>query len=203
VAVDKVSREGRLRFNELVRALCHRLIDLAPFLPGLSVVEPARINFFRLRGKAGGRVTVGYKSMVKATIAFDRGEGRVSIGERSFIGKSLIVCAEQVTIGDDVLISWGVTIVDHNSHSIYASDRSSDNELWWEGRKDWTNVTVRPVVVGNRSWIGFGASILKGVVIGEGAVVAANSVVTKDVPPWTIVAGNPARVIRSLEPCTR
>lgn len=192
-----------LTVRERIRALLHGLTRRVPFLPRLSVHEPARINVLRLRGHRNGRVTVGRKSMVSAVIAFDRGEGSVVIGERSFIGKSLIVCADSVTIGDDVLISWGVTIVDHNSHSVHASERSSDNALWWEGRKIWDEVTIRPVMVGDKAWIGFGASILKGVTIGKGAVVGAGSVVTKDVPPWTIVAGNPARIIRTLEPSER
>jgi galactoside O-acetyltransferase len=55
-------------------------------------------------------------------------------------------------------------------------------------------------MIGNKAWLGFDSAILKGVRIGEGAVVGAKSVVTKDVEPWTVVAGNPARVIRTLEP---
>ncbi|MBV8923397.1 DapH/DapD/GlmU-related protein, partial [Bradyrhizobium sp.] len=55
-----------------------------------------------------------------------------------------------------------------------------------------------PVVIADKVWIGFNASILKGVTIGEGAVVGACSVVTRDVPPFAVVAGNPARVIRTL-----
>jgi maltose O-acetyltransferase len=54
------------------------------------------------------------------------------------------------------------------------------------------------VIINDKAWIGFNAILLKGVVIGEGAVVAAGSVVTKDVEPWTMVAGNPARVIKRL-----
>ena len=59
-------------------------------------------------------------------------------------------------------------------------------------------VKIAPVRIGDKAWIGFNAIILKGVTVGEGAIVAAGAVVTKDVPPYTIVAGNPARVIRTL-----
>ena len=106
--------------------------------------------------------------------------------------------AQRVDIGDDVLISWGTTIVDHNSHATSFTLRSNDAVDWLEGKKDWTNVKIAPVKISNKVWIGFNCIILKGVTIGEGAVVGAGSVVTKDVPPWTIVAGNPARIIREI-----
>lgn len=98
------------------------------------------------------------------------------------------------------MISWGVTIVDHNSHSVEWSHRKNDVLDWAKGQKDWSHVKVAPVTIEDRVWIGFNAIILKGVTLGEGAIVAAGAVVTKDVPPYTVVAGNPAQVIRRLEP---
>jgi galactoside O-acetyltransferase len=112
----------------------------------------------------------------------------------------MLVCAESITIGDDVLMSWGVTVVDHDSHSLAWSQRRNDVLDWGQGRKDWTHVPVAPVTIQNKAWIGFGVSILKGVTIGEGAVVAAGSVVSRHVAPWTAVAGSPARKIRDLDP---
>jgi len=96
-------------------------------------------------------------------------------------------------------MSWGVTVVDHDSHSLNWTERQHDVADWTRGVKRWDSVTVRPVRIGNKTWIGFGASILKGVSVGEGAVVGANAVVTRDVPPYTVVAGNPARVVRQLK----
>jgi galactoside O-acetyltransferase len=61
-------------------------------------------------------------------------------------------------------------------------------------------VIRKPVKIEDKVWIGFNSIILKGVTVGEGAIVGAGSVVTKDVPPYTIVAGNPARIIRELTP---
>lgn len=109
-----------------------------------------------------------------------------------------MVLAEAITLGDDVVISWGVTIVDHNSHAVAWEDRASDVLDWGRGHKDWSSVKILPVLIEDKVWVGFNAIILKGVTIGEGAIVAAGAVVTKDVPPHTIVAGNPARVIRNL-----
>ena len=110
----------------------------------------------------------------------------------------MIVSAERIEVGDDVMIAWGTTIVDHNSHSSSFSKRSEDVINWMQGKKDWSHVKTSPVKICDKVWIGFNTIILKGVTIGEGAVVGAGSVVTKNVPPWTIVAGNPARIIREI-----
>jgi galactoside O-acetyltransferase len=106
--------------------------------------------------------------------------------------------AERVEIGDDVMLSWGVTVVDHNSHSLVARERATDVEQWLRGRKDWTGIKIAPVEIRQRAWLGFNVAVLPGVVIGEGAIVGACAVVTRSVPAWTIVAGNPARVLREL-----
>lgn len=93
--------------------------------------------------------------------------------------------------------------MDHDSHSLDWELRKNDVTDWSLGNKDWTGVSIRPVVIRNQVWIGFGASILKGVTVGDGAVIGANAVVTRDVPPYAVVAGNPARIIRILTPTPR
>jgi acetyltransferase-like isoleucine patch superfamily enzyme len=110
----------------------------------------------------------------------------------------MIAVAEEVEIGSYVLIAWGCCIVDHNSHSLDWRLRKDDTLGWIHDRKEWAHVKIKPIRIGDHAWIGFNSIILKGVTIGEGAVVAAGSVVTKDVPPFAVVAGNPARVIREL-----
>lgn len=64
--------------------------------------------------------------------------------------------------------------------------------------KNWEFVNSAPVYIKDKAWIGFNSIILKGVTIGEGAIVGAGSIVTKDVPDWTIVAGNPAKIVRNI-----
>ena len=130
------------------------------------------------------------------SVAADRPSAVVRIGKNTFFGGSKIVVAESVDIGDDVLVSWGCTIVDHNSHPIAWADRADDVRRYHGGEKDWSKVLIAPVRIGDKAWIGFNAIILKGVTIGEGAIVASGSVVTKDVAPFTIVGGNPARLLR-------
>lgn len=157
------------------------------------------VNFRRVSGKQDVLLRIGNSSIIEGSILFDRNNAAVSIGDRTFIGgQSLIVCAEKIEIGNDVLISWGCTIVDHNSHAVAWDARKNDVIAWSQGKKDWSEVKISPVRINDRAWLGFNSIILKGVTIGEGAIIGAGSVVTKDVPAYTIVAGNPARIIQEI-----
>jgi acetyltransferase-like isoleucine patch superfamily enzyme len=111
------------------------------------------------------------------------GWGRIRIGDRVFINSgSMVFAVQEITIGDDVALSSEVYITDTNSHGV-------------EGR----DVVVAPVHIGSGTWIGTRAIILPGVTIGRRVLVAAGSVVARDVPDDSLVGGNPARVIRKLE----
>lgn len=156
------------------------------------------VDFWKISPQKGVKLRVGKQSLVRTKIVYEKPSAQVSIGERTFIGMGTITVANHVQIGSDVLIAWGVTISDHNSHSIRFSERAEDVVLWGKGEKDWTNVPISQIRVHDKVWIGTQSILLSGVEIGEGAVVGAGSVVTKDVPPWTIVAGNPAKIIREL-----
>ena len=94
------------------------------------------------------------------------------------------------TIGDNTIIGSGCLITDTDSHPILAAERNLPG---------WPNYTKsKPIVIGKNVFIGARSIVLKGVTIGDGAVVGAGSVVTKDVPANTIVAGNPAKVIKTI-----
>jgi acetyltransferase-like isoleucine patch superfamily enzyme len=161
------------------------------------------IAWRRISAPEGGRLAIGRDCIVRARIDFERTEATVRIGDRCYIGASHFVCSERIELGSDVIISWGVTLVDHNSHSIFWTHRRNDVSDVTARSKDWTHVARAGVTIGDKVWIGFNASVLKGVTIGEGAVVASNAVVTKDVPPFCIVAGNPAKIVRRLDPSGR
>lgn len=165
----------------------------------LKLGSGAKLRKFRVRAGPGDTIVVGEKSIVEGSLIVDRSPAVIRIGSRTFVGRSRLIAAQMIEIGDDVLISWDVTVVDHDSHALDFPERRNDVVEWGQGRKDWRHVAIAPVKICDKAWLGFGATILKGVTIGEGAVVAAKSVVTKDVAPWTLVAGNPARMIRSLK----
>lgn len=89
-------------------------------------------------------------------------------------------------------VSW-----DQRKHDVAAAMKQyRDGKGFY--REDWSAVKSAPIIIGNKAWIGMNCIILKGVTIGEGAVVAAGTVVTGDVPAWSVVAGNPARVVRRI-----
>lgn len=94
--------------------------------------------------------------------------------------RAFLECYARITIGDGVAIAKGVTIRDSDAHSINGNPQIS-----------------APIVIGNHVWIGTDAIILKGVTIGDGSVIAAGAVVTRDVPPKTLVAGVPARILKT------
>ncbi|MTI10277.1 acyltransferase [Curvivirga aplysinae] len=155
-----------------------------------------KVNFNKIRPMQNCKLSIGDKSIIEGNIVFERPNGRIDIGARTYIGSSSVICAEHISIGSDVLISWGCTIVDHNSHSTQWEERKNDVVDWGQGKKDWTNVPTKPVTIGDRVWIGLNVIILKGITIGDEAVIGAGSVVTKDVPAGAVMGGNPAQIIR-------
>ncbi|KAA3380510.1 acyltransferase [Phascolarctobacterium faecium] len=155
------------------------------------------------------RIFIDEESMIGCNFIFESDSGVIKIGKRTFINAGTnIISINEIEIGDDVTIGWNIYIYDHDSHSLDYRFRKDDIERQREDfyanrnfifSKDWSTVKSAPVKICNKVWIGFNAIILKGVTIGEGAIVAAGAVVTKDVPAWTVVAGNPATIVKKIE----
>lgn len=152
-------------------------------------------------------IRIGDDNLLTATFVVETSKGKISVGNNTFIGGGLFVCAEEISIGSDVMFSWGCTVIDTDAHSLHWENRAQDVRDWKKGTdegkvgkyKDWSRVSSKKTEIKDKAWIGFNVIILKGVTVGEGAVVAAGSVVTKDVAPYTLVAGNPAKFIRHIE----
>lgn len=164
---------------------------------------------FRFDGKdKKNMVKIGENTMLGCSIIFESDEGQVNIGNNTFInGGTSLISRNSISIGNNVTIAWGCTLYDHNSHSLDFIERQNDikrqNEDYKNGRsfiysKDWSVVSSKPIIIEDNVWIGFDSVILAGVTVGEGAIVGARSVVRQDVEPWTVVAGNPAVVIKRL-----
>ena len=118
---------------------------------------------------------------------------RLTIGDRTIVGHNCILTvAREVTIGSDCLIASDAFIFDSSGHPADPAARLAKLPPAPE--------EIRPVVIGDNVWIGRRAAICPGVTVGEGSVVSSGAVVTSDVPPYTLVAGNPARRVGSLTP---
>jgi acetyltransferase-like isoleucine patch superfamily enzyme len=126
--------------------------------------------------------------------------GKIIIGNNCYIGElTKIWSSSEIVIGDNVLIAHNVNIHDNNSHPINSRERQEHySKIYNSGHPKNIDLQEKPIKINNNAWIGFNAIILKGVTIGEGSIVAAGSVVTKDVPSYTIVAGNPAKIVKYL-----
>lgn len=139
----------------------------------------------------GDKVTIGSYAIIRPTNLYG-GEAGVGlkVGNNSSIGPyGYIGCSGYIEIGDNVMISPRVSIYSEN-HNFGDSERPMIEQ----------GVTRSFVKIEDDCWIAANSILLAGVTVGKGSIVAAGSVVTKDVPPFSIVAGNPAQVIKSRKP---
>ena len=126
----------------------------------------------KLKVEGSFSIFSGSKVYINQDAEFNLGSGYINHDAN-------ISCFKKIVIGHNVVISEGVTIRDSDNHSIEGSEHTES------------------IMIENNVWVGINATILKGVSIGEGAVIAAGSLVNKDVPAQSLVAGVPAKVIKT------
>jgi acetyltransferase-like isoleucine patch superfamily enzyme len=147
------------------------------------------------------RIIIGSNTHIRGKLLIFAYGGEITIGENTYVGEnSYIWSGEKIQIGNNVLISHNVNIIDSNTHEIDSFERSEGfkNLIKIGQPKNKGSIITASIIIDEYAWINFNAIILKGVTIGKGAIVAAGAVVTKDVPPFTMVAGNPAQIIKNL-----
>jgi acetyltransferase-like isoleucine patch superfamily enzyme len=158
--------------------------------------------FRKLRSKKPHAVVIGNHVSCYAGCSFAVGEnGRCSVGDFTLMNGALIMAEEKIEIGSHCLISWNVGIADSDFHPLEPAQRLIDAQAlapFFKDRPNRPKLKTAPVKIGDNVWIGMNAVILKGVTIGENSVVAAGSVVSKSVKSNTVVAGNPAVVIKTF-----
>lgn len=163
----------------------------------------------RFRGSAQkrgerSRIEVGAGCLIDGTLVTEAPGSIVQVGSNVSIGGgSLLAAVKQIIVEDDVLIAYECIVTDSDNHNVRYSLRKNDLRDWLAGKHDWNKVQTAPVRICKGAWLGARTIITKGVTVGEGAVCGMGSVVTKDVAPYTIVAGNPARIIKELPPDER
>ncbi len=159
-------------------------------------------SFFLFRSRQPEAVRYGQAASTYLGTMFDVGpHGRVTLGDYALVHGARIICDAEVSIGDYALISWNVVLMDTYRVPFDPPTRRRELERvpTRELRLAAADVPARPIRIERNVWIGFDACVLPGVTIGEGSVVGARSVVTESVPAYTVVAGNPARIIRTLD----
>jgi acetyltransferase-like isoleucine patch superfamily enzyme len=150
-------------------------------------------------------IEIGAHTHVRGQLLTFWNGGKITIGRWCYVGEGTRIWSQSsISIGDYVLIAHLVDIHDTNSHPIEWQERRLDTEaILSGGYRTPTQTVSAPVTIEDDAWIGFKATVLKGVRIGRGAIVSAGAVVTKDVEPWTVVAGNPAKTIAELSPTAK
>jgi len=160
-------------------------------------------SFYLFRSAMPAAVTYRRGASTYLGTMFDLGpRGRVELGEYALVHGARIICDAEVIIGDYALVSWNVLFMDtyRLPRGIPGRRQALQRVPGHPLRIADGDVPAQPIRLERNVWIGFEACILPGVTIGEGSIVGAKSVVTQSVPPFTVVAGNPARVIRRLNP---
>ncbi len=140
--------------------------------------------------RVGNNVAMDGKSSIQFAARY-AAPPQLIIGDDTFVGHNCtFVIGKSIHIGRGCLLSTDVALRDFDGHPLDPVDRAA-------GLPAASN-EVRPIVIGDNVWIGSRAIVLKGVTIGDNSIVATGAIVTRDVPPNVVVAGNPARVVKSL-----
>ncbi|MGE8204710.1 acyltransferase [Heyndrickxia sp. NPDC080065] len=131
-----------------------------------------------------GRIEIGNKCCIESGNLLRSSGGKINIGNRIYINRNCnIVSRESITLGDGTTLGPNVSIYDHD-HSF--------------GKNKKGNFKIAPIVIGKNVWIGTGVIILRGVSIGDGSVIGAGAIITKDVPPNTIVTMQNEIIMREI-----
>jgi acetyltransferase-like isoleucine patch superfamily enzyme len=147
------------------------------------------------------QIIIGKGTHIRGHLQIFKYGGSIKIGNDSYVGDhSRIWSGEKVIVGNYVQISHNVNIIDTSAHEYDAIERAERyidliKNGHWQNKG---NVLTAPVIIGDYAWISLNVTILRGVTIGEGAIIGANAVVTKDIPPYTLAIGNPAKVVKQL-----
>jgi acetyltransferase-like isoleucine patch superfamily enzyme len=201
-------------FKQIIKKMAHKIYEL-------GYHEARRVNFdnkiLELRDKVifdsaeaveeaivyynqkeKNKIRIGSNTIVKAELLVFSHGGEIEIGEYCYIGsETKIWSSKKISIGNRVLIAHNVNIHDNISHSLISSERHVEYQNILTSGEHSDAIKSAEIFIEDDVWIGFNSTILKGVKIGKGAVIGANAVVTKDILPYSIVVGNPMKVIGS------
>ena len=175
-------------------------IELKKISEKCEIAKNSSIEFESLIKNNSGEkksIEIGENTFVRGElIVYDYG-GIIKIGNDCFVGQgSRIWSSSKITIGNRVLISHNVNIHDNNSHPLNAIERHKHyKHIMSKGLNLQISLNEKDIVIDDDVWIGFNSTILKGVKIGRGAIIGSNTVVTMDVPEYSVLVGNPGKIL--------
>ena len=184
-------------FNINFYCLFRQLVGKATCIKGSGTRLGVSARIINM-GKESSLIKIGKNSVVEGTLLTFAHGGAITIGDWCYVGEgSRIWAAKQIAIGNRVMVSHNVNIFDSLTHPIDPVSRHQHFcAIVKNGHPKMINLGERSVRIEDDAWIAAGVHILRGVTIGRGAIVGAGSVVTHDVPAFSVVGGNPARVLR-------
>ena len=144
------------------------------------------------------RIIIGKNTQIRGELEVCHSKSQIVIGDHSYVGPGTrIYSSKKITIGSRVLISHNVNIYDNNTHPLDSALRHEDFIfILKNGYQSDKELDAKEIIIEDDVWIGFHSIILKGVRIGKGSIIGAGTTVTKDVPQFTVIAGNPAVFIK-------
>ena len=195
-----------MNWRNVIETLLRRLLKTVEASPQLLCRKAASVQILETAAVHNilgdpDRIVIDEHSVIRGELLTFGHGGNIRIGKYCYVGEhSRIWSARSIVIGDRVLISHNVYIFDNDTHPIDDPDarHRQFKAIITTGHPRHLDLKEAPVVIGDDVLIGCQCVVLKGVTIGNGSVVGAGSIVTKDVPPFTLVAGNPAQVIRQI-----
>ncbi len=197
--IKAIKNLARVCFPEYFEAKRLKLLN-AVIGENAVIYKQAQINNFNSKDA----VIIGDGSHIVGMLSTAKNKGEIIIGKNSYLGEgSRIYSVLNVTIGNNVQIAHNVNIFDNNIHSLNPTKRQQEfiantTQVF----QQINDLHEKEVTIGDNVWIGAGSFILKGVTIGKNSIVGAGSVVVKDVEPNVIVAGNPAKTVKTIQEFT-
>tara|TARA_R110000751_G_scaffold148623_2_gene253444 strand:+ start:5249 stop:5842 length:594 start_codon:yes stop_codon:yes gene_type:complete len=184
-------------FKKVYFALKKKLIRRKAFV-GRNIIIGRHTRISLMFGSDKKSISVGDNCKIFGVL-ISQGRGEIKIENNVQIGPGTIIGAcESILIKEGALLSNNIKIIDNNNHPVHPLDRIKMNATPVGSElRSWNHSVSSPIVIGKNTWIGQDSRICKGVTIGDNSIVAANAVVTKGVPSNSIVAGNPAKVVKS------
>lgn len=191
---------GKVEYSKRIQQIQRKDYDrIAVIHPETSI--PNNASIINLQGKKE-LIRIGKQTNIQGELLVMEQSGEIQIGDFCYIGAgSRVWAGEKVVIGNRVLISHNVNIHDNNAHPLDAADRHNDFlYIFCNGPIQPNDYRAAAITIGDDVWIGFNVTILKGVTIGNGAIIGACTLVTKDVPPYAVVVSNSSQeVIKFLK----